>query len=121
VYRTCLLLLLTATTFNVGYAQEPHEPTIIAEAPQPQSLFSFRKALIKASEEAYRDGEITRGELFKIRIASMNRKALEQMHNAVAEQAIFEGKSPATLDWTTLLAFIKAALPIILELIKLFS
>jgi hypothetical protein len=92
----------------------------------PQSLASFRRSLIRAAEEAHDAGEITRGELFKIRISSISRPALRQMQQAVAEQAVHEGKivagSPmSAVNWDNLLQFIKELLPVILEIIKLFS
>jgi hypothetical protein len=82
--------------------------------------------LIKAAEEAQSNGEITRGELFKIRIASISRPALRQMQQAVVEQATHEGKIVAgtpigAVNWDNLLQFIKELLPIILEIIKMFS
>jgi hypothetical protein len=48
------------------------------------------------------------------------------MQQAVAEQAVHEGKivagSPmSAVNWDNLLQFIKELLPVILEIIKLFS
>lgn len=117
--RILLSLLLVATTCN-AFAQEP--PYMAVEEAQPAQLQEFRKALLTASGEAYKAGEISRLDVFKIRIASLNKTSLQKMQMAVAEQAVFEGKAtPSTLDWSTLVFFIKDILPLILELIKLFS
>jgi len=120
MFRILLSFLWLAITSN-AFAQEPHVVFTKEEA-SPQQLQSFRKALISAAESSYRDGEISRLDVFKIRVASLNKEVLKKMHATVVEQASFEGKAePAKVDWSTLLTFIKELLPIILELIKLFS
>lgn len=91
--------------------------------PTPQNLSGFRKNLVKAAEQSFSDKEISRLDLFRIRVASMNPAVLRKMHQACAEQVLSEKKvaSYGALDWDKLLAFIKEILPIILELIKMFS
>jgi hypothetical protein len=86
----------------------------------------FRKTLIKAAEEAQASGEITRGELFRLRFASLRPQVAAQMEKCCAEQATSEGLMPAAgnlnaFDWTQLLAFIKELLPLILQIISIFS
>jgi hypothetical protein len=76
-----------------------------------------RKELIAASESAFTDGEITRAELFKIRIASLNPIVMKRIETAANEQAMFEGNA-ASVDWVKLF---KELLPIILQLIALFA
>jgi hypothetical protein len=125
--RTACLFLLTVITCSITFAQDKSPPSVIAqEEATPQSLSSFRRQLIKAAEDAQREGEITRAELFKIRVTSLSRPALVKMQQAVVEQATFEGKIVAgtpisAIDWSSLLQFIKEALPIILEIIKLLA
>lgn len=87
---------------------------------------NFRRTLIKAAEEAHDTGEITRGDLFRLRFASLRPQVAAQLERCCAEQAELEGIMPAgssfnAFDWTTLLAFIRELLPLILELIKIFS
>jgi hypothetical protein len=105
---------------------EKKSPVVFQDEATPQSLTSFRRSLVRAAEEAHDSGEITRGELFKIRISSLSRPVLRQMQQAVAEQAVHEGKivagSPmSAVNWDNLLQFIKELLPIILEIVKMFS
>jgi hypothetical protein len=91
--------------------------------PSKESLSKFRTALLKAADQAAKDKEISRLDVFKLRLATMNRGTLERLHQATAEHVLSEGKfaSYSAIDWNQLLAFIKELLPIILELIKLFS
>lgn len=86
----------------------------------------FRRTLIQAAEEAQAAGEITRGELFRLRFASLRPQVAAQIEKCCAEQAASEGVLPAgsnvsAFDWTQLLAFIKELLPLILQLISIFS
>jgi hypothetical protein len=111
---------------SVLHAQDKLPQVVSQEEAPQQSLLSFRRSLIKAAEEAHRDGEITRGELFKIRIASLSQPSLRKMQQSIVEQATFEGKIVAgtpvgAIDWNALLQFIKEALPVILEIIKLLA
>lgn len=127
MYRILCSFLLIATTFSPCLAQDDvRKPSIVQDEPSSQSLSAFRRTLIKAAEESQQAGDISRVDLFKIRVTTLSRPALVKMQQAVIEQAIFEGKLPANspaaaIDWTTLLQFIKEALPIILEIIKLLA
>jgi hypothetical protein len=91
--------------------------------PTAQSLGSFRKTLIASAEKSCKAGEMSRADLFRIRIGSMHKPTLEKMHQACAEQVLSDGQAASygAIDWTKLAAFIKEMLPIILELIKLFA
>ncbi len=86
---------------------------------------SFRKALIAAAEDSQRAGEITRRELLSIRIASLNPRALERMRLAAEEQLAADKGIPVTglgeIDWNQLLAFLKELIPVIIQIISLFS
>jgi len=98
-------------------------PVVQLGEPTAKSLASFRKTLIASAEKSCKAGELTRADLFRIRIASMHKPTLEKMHQACAEQALSDGMAASygALDWEKLLAMFKAWLPIILELIKLFA
>ena len=109
-----------------SYAQDEDQDTVIAAATieaSPAKLKQFRTALIKAAEQACRDGEISRIELFKVRVASLSEKGLVKMHQAAAEQAFADGRiqSYSAIDWTQLVSLIKELLLVILQLIELFS
>lgn len=97
--------------------------SVVMGEPTAKSLGDFRKALIATAEKACKDKEITRGDLFRLRIASMHKPTLEKMHQSCAEQVLSDGQSQSygAIDWSKLAAFIKEMIPIILELIKLFA
>lgn len=99
------------------------EPTVMLGEPTTTSLVSFRKALISTAEQAVKSGEISRVELFKLRVATMNQKVLKQMHQACAEQVLSDGKAKSfsAIDWSKLIEIIKELLPVILQIISLFS
>jgi len=79
----------------------------------------LRKDLIEAAQSAFSSGEISRADLFKIRVASLNPRLLGQIQQAVAEQVAFDSvNSTDKIDWVKI---IKELLPIILQLIALFA
>jgi hypothetical protein len=75
-----------------------------------------RKELIAAAESAFDADEISRGELFKIRLASLNPAVMKRIEQSAFEQASFELQSE--IDWVKLFSEL---LPIILQLIALFA
>ncbi len=99
------------------------ESQAVMGEPSAKSLKEFRAAVIKAGEQAVKSGELSRLDLMRLRLATMSPKVLEKMHQAASEQILSDGlaASYSAIDWSQLLAFIKEILPIILELIKLFS
>ena len=87
---------------------------------------TFRQAVLEASKDA----ELNLRERLKLRIVLRLRPDL--IENELLKAAIAEGIMPlnstvdsdaatATIDWDALLAFIKELLPLILELIKMFT
>jgi hypothetical protein len=99
------------------------KPSVVMGEPTSQSLTSFRKALIAAAEKSVKDKELSRLDLFRLRVATMNKATLEKMHQACAEQVLADGQAQSygAIDWSKLLAAFKEFLPILLELIKLFA
>ena len=99
------------------------KPSVVMGEPSSQSLTSFRKSLIAAAEKAVKDKELSRLDLFRLRVATMNKATLEKMHQACAEQVLADGQAQSygAIDWSKLLAAFKEFLPILLELIKLFA
>jgi hypothetical protein len=97
--------------------------SVVMGEPSPQSLASFRKALIATAEKACKDKELSRADLFRLRVASMHKPTLEKMHQSCAEQVLSDGQAQSygAIDWSKLASIIKEVLPIILELIKLFA
>lgn len=122
--------------FQPAIAQEPFKPqpdtpAVVSDAamasfyadPGQAKLSAFRKTLLDTADKACKSGEISRAEVFKLRIATLNQKVLKQMHQAVAEHAVAEGvaASPTAIDWSKVAEIIKQLLPVILELISLFK
>lgn len=100
-------------------SQTASQPTSLGVARDQQ----FRRVLIKAAEQSFREGELSRVDLLRLRVASLSPTKLQQMQTACAEQAVQEGKavSIAAIDWEKLAAFIKEILPVIIEIVKLFG
>ena len=118
-----LVLLLAGCSTCLGQDLVADAPVVQMGEPTAKSLASFRKTLISSAEKSCKAGELSRADLFRIRIASMHKPTLEKMHQTLAEQALSDGlaASYGALDWEKLAALIKEWLPIILELIKLFA
>jgi len=83
----------------------------------------FRAAVVKVAEQSFKAGEISRAELRRIRGFSLVPKVLDAWYQVATEDLIHDGlaTSAKAIDWNALLAFIKELIPLILELIKLFS
>jgi len=99
------------------------ESTTTLGEPSAKSLKEFRQALLKSAESSVRSGELSRMDLMRLRLATLSPKVLSTLHQAAAEQVLSDGlaASYGAIDWNALLAFIKELIPLILELIKLFS
>ncbi len=103
-------------------------PTISAtgtQAIQPLAIgdrIKFRRALLAAARQARESGEITAIQFFMLSAASRNPNVLDKMQAAVHEAAIEEGLATAqAIDWDALISFIEKLIPIIIQLIDLFS
>jgi len=116
----------TATTLTAApVAAAAAEPV----AATPAASKSFKATFLKAAEKAYRDGEINRWQLARLRMAAQFRpQVLAEAQAAVVDDAVEAGAmkpmGPAELagfDWTQLLAFIQKLLPLILQIISIFS
>lgn len=88
----------------------------------------FRRTLLAAAAEEVRDGNLTRWEMLRIRIAcALRPDKLRQSQTVVVDQACAAGlmrdadAESADFDWTALLAFIKELLPLIMQIIAMFS
>lgn len=84
---------------------------------------SFRRELLKAAEQGVREGDISRLDMLRLRLVSLNPAQLDRIHQAVSEQAVADGRamSVQAIDWSQLADFIKEILPLILQLISLFG
>lgn len=116
------ILFLVGCANCVGQDLVAESPVVQLGEPTQKSLASFRKSLIQSAEKSCKAGELSRADLFRIRIASMHKPTLEKMHQACAEQILSDGQAASygAIDWEKLAAFLKEMLPIILELVKLF-
>lgn len=92
---------------------------------------NFKVVLQRAAEEAFEGGEINRWELARIRLAIAFRpRAVAEVQGCVIDEACQAGKMTRDaaaaadgdgFDWNALLEFIRNLLPLILEIIKIFS
>lgn len=97
-------------------------------AKAPAATKSFRKTLGDAAVQAYRDGQITRWDLARIRLAMLARPhAIDEAQACVTEEACAAGVMPmaaagdGAFDWSKIISFIISKLPDILAIIKLFA
>lgn len=124
----CVVSSLGIFAVNTPVQSFAQTPTVESESipmgePSAKSLKEFRSTILKAGEQAVKAGELSRLDLMRLRLATMAPRVLEQIHQAAAEQVLSDGLSASygAIDWTKLLAFVKELIPLILELIKLFS
>lgn len=123
----CYPIVQTVPHMDYGNPVQTQNAVLTTQS-QPTSLGvardqQFRRVLIKAAEQSFREGELSRVDLLRLRVASLSPAKLQQMQTACAEQAVQEGKavSIAAIDWEKLAAFIKEILPVIIEIVKLFG
>lgn len=120
-----LVLVLAVAGCSNCFGQDLIAEPVVVQLGEPtsKSLVSFRKSLISSAEKSCKAGELSRADLFRIRIASMHKPTLEKMHQACAEQVLADGQAASygAIDWDKLLTLFKEWLPILLELIKLFA
>lgn len=82
----------------------------------------FKKALLTAAKQAQDDGDISAQDYRRLSFALKIPGVAAKMEAAMAEQAVESGVATAgAIDWDSLLAFIKEMIPIIMQLIQLFS
>lgn len=88
----------------------------------------FRRALLAAAQQARDEDQITGWEMFRIRTAAALAPAkLRQAQDVVMDQAcaaglMGEGDGDGDgFDWMALLDFIKALLPVVLQIVALFA
>lgn len=82
----------------------------------------FRRTLLAAARQAREAGDITPAQFFMLSAASRNPATLDKMQAAVHEAAIEEGLATTqAIDWDNLISFIEKLIPIIIQLIGLFS
>lgn len=100
-------------------------PSISTQAITPLAIgdrIAFRRSLLEAARNARKSGEITSIQFFMLSAASRNPAVLDKMQQAVHEAAIEEGLATAqAIDWDSLISFIEKLIPIIIQLIDLFS
>jgi hypothetical protein len=93
----------------------------------------FSKSVIKAAVECQKKGEITRLELIRLRVAMLSPSMQSKIEDLAVMELASSGIENAysldssgkidrqSIDWEQLLKFLEKLVPIILELIKLFS
>lgn len=136
VFLFCFAVMLCVPCFAQPPAQAQW-PAVSAPAATPAAAdaaaaskvsASFKKTLEAAAVKAWKEGEITRWELAKVRMAIAFRPdALVEIQASVTDDAVAAGKmkpadaKAAAFDWSSLLEFIKQLLPLILQIISIFK
>jgi hypothetical protein len=122
--------LIVAASVSISVAQDSLSDadvvvtqTPVLGTPTAKSLTSFRTEVLAMASKQVKAGEISRVQMISLRFATMSPKVLEQMHQACAEQALADGafQSYGAIDWTKLRELITEMLPVLLQLLKLFS
>jgi hypothetical protein len=136
VFHSCAMLVVGVFLLTIGchlpaFAQDSSVETAVAASseivigePSKAQLESFKKQITKQVEQQFRDGEINRIELMRAKFTiKYNQAKVKELHQEAAEQVLLEGKasSYAAIDWEKLAMFIKEIMPLILQLIQLFS
>lgn len=93
-------------------------------APAAARPLQFRAALLAAAQDAHRDGKLTRWQLAKIRLASLNPKIAAELQDCVTDEAVSAGLIPeaaaaeaGSFDWSKLKELILKLLPLILDIL----
>lgn len=89
----------------------------------------FRRALVEAATQEYRAGNLSRLDLARVRMAAFLRPlAMREAQMAVADEAFAAGlvhdvgaTEAFDFDWEKLIEFIKTILPLIIQIISLFT
>lgn len=114
-----------AVITSIGSTVSPEIAKSATQAIQPLAVgdrVKFRRVLLTAAKQARDEGDISAAQYFLLSAASRSPKVLDQIQAALHEQAIEEGlATPQAIDWDALLAFIEKLIPIIIQLIDLFS
>lgn len=86
----------------------------------------FAASVLKAAVAARKDREIGLFQFWRIQAALRNQRQLSRIYAGVIDEAISAGLCASDaeadgFDWNSLLAFIEKLLPLILQLISIFS
>lgn len=96
--------------------------TATAAATQASQRIEFRRELMAAAREARAAGDITIAEYFKLAVATRSPALCDNLMAAAHEAAIEEGLATTqAIDWEGLADFLERLVPIIIQLIELFT
>lgn len=109
-----------AVVVSVGPVADP-VPSMAAEVSAARKS-DFRKAFLKAAKEARDKGDITPLQHGRLVVTAMRPRELANIQAWVHENAIQEGMATTqSPDWDALLEFLEKLIPLIIQLIDLFS
>lgn len=125
-----LFALILVAPISSSFSQE----TVPAETREVVSEPKFKTQLLSAIQEARKNGDISRVQALRLRIACMSPAFVQQAQEVAVVQMVFSGQSPELIpyhtdgrvnmegiDWDGLTAFLQAILPILLELLRSFG
>ena len=121
--RVLIFLLLGSVCCSTVKAQEP-VPVV-----EQLKVNKFRQSLLKAADAAAKSGEIKRVDVVRLRVATLSPAFLEraemlakvQMSASGEDVPLGEDGQVEVRDWDAFLEFLTKLIPIILELLKMFS
>lgn len=134
--RFVLSLILLAVLAVPAVAQEKFDK-FAPETSQQEMVgrSAFHKSVLKAGAKRVRAGEMTRAELFRLRVAMLSPSFRERAEDLAVIQLSASGQAGdanvpvnddglverASINWDGILAFIEKLIPLILQLIQIFS
>jgi len=115
---------------DAANARTQETPTVADEV--ADSSPAFHRALIIAAQQKVKAGEMTRGELLRLRVAMMSpafRNAAEDLAviqmGASGSENVPVGEDGeierASINWDAIIKFLRELIPIIMDLIKIFG
>jgi hypothetical protein len=118
-----MLFFLIGFCCSVVVAQE--KPPVVEQV----RVNKFRQSLLKAADAAAKAGEIKRADVVRLRVATLSPAFLEraemlakvQMSASGEDVPLGEDGQIEVRDWDAFLEFLTKLIPIILELLKMFS
>lgn len=121
------VLLLGLICCSFAADTKPSAPAA-ASTESSAAAKTFDAVFAKAIDQARAEGQLSWGQAFRLKVAARNPSRVAEIKQAIADSAVDEGKykSAASImapgfDWNSLLAFIKELLPLILQIISIFS
>jgi hypothetical protein len=121
-------VLVPAVPAESAAAPAPDKPAESAASAAAKSTESFKKGLLAAADKAYREKQISRLKLARVRIAvAFNRQAVAEMQETFLDEAVASGDikpgdaMTGAIDFAKWIDIIQKFLPILLQILAIFG